>query len=74
MKAGDLVRMTKKRSVHPSSFRASIAKSYLGIYAEGTSDTWENGAVMESHTIWVEGQETFFSDWHWKFEVISESR
>jgi hypothetical protein len=73
MKAGDLVRMTKKRAGHPS-FRPGIAKSYLGIYAEGTSDTWENGATMESHIIWIEGKETFFSAWHWKFEVISESR
>ena len=73
MKAGDLVRMTKKRATH-SSFKPGIAKSYLGIYAARTSDTWENGAVMESHTIWVDGKETFFSGLHWKFEVISESR
>ena len=73
MKAGDLVRMTKKRAGHPS-FQPGIAASYMGIYAEGTSETWENGATMESHIIWIEGKETFFSAWHWKFEVISESR
>ena len=73
MKPGDLVRMTKKRAGHPS-FQPGIAASYMGIYAEGTSETWENGAVMESHTIWVEGKETFFAEWHWAFEVISESR
>ena len=73
MKAGDLVRATKKRAGHPS-FHPGIAASYLGIYAEGTSETQDNGADVESHTIWVEGKETFFFDWHWKFEVISESR
>ena len=67
------MRMTKKRAGHPS-FRPGIAASYMGIYAEGTSETWENGAVMESHIIWIEGKETFFSAWHWAFEVISESR
>ena len=73
MKPGDLVRMTKKRAAHPS-FRPGIAASYVGIYAEGTSETQDNGANVESHTIWVEGKETFFFDWHWKIEVISESR
>ena len=73
MKAGDLVRMTKKRAGHPS-FRPGIAASYMGIYAEGTSETQDNGASLKSHRIWVEGRKIFFYDGQWRIEVISESR
>ena len=69
MKAGDLVRVTKKRGA-PAGGRPS----YVGLYTAPHQEVQDNGASLLSHSIWVDGREAFFTEWHWTFEVINESR
>ena len=70
MKAGDLVRVTKKRGGYAIAGRPS----YVGLYTAPHQEVQDNGASLLSHSIWVDGREAFFTEWHWTFEVINESR
>ena len=69
MRAGDLVRVTKKRG----GYAIAGHTSYVGLYTAPHQEVQDNGASLSSHSIWVDGREACFTEWHWTFEILNKS-